>query len=124
MRPPPDRCHRQELDVGSGPESPGWCVAIDEDAAPIVHLRVMCARIRAATAGRRLQGVRHDDADADLGTFGADDAIGFDPFPMLVLMQATGANYAVFGQVAGLLHGSNELTGDLDLLWDGDPVAA
>jgi hypothetical protein len=26
----------------------------------------------------------------------------------------------VIGQVAGILHGSQELTGDLDLLWDGD----
>jgi hypothetical protein len=24
------------------------------------------------------------------------------------------------GQVAGIVHGSRELTGDLDLLWDGD----
>jgi hypothetical protein len=24
------------------------------------------------------------------------------------------------GQVAGIMHGSRELTGDLDLLWDGD----
>ena len=27
---------------------------------------------------------------------------------------------AVMGQVAGIMHGSRELTGDLDLLWDGD----
>lgn len=27
----------------------------------------------------------------------------------------------VIGQVAGILHGSQELTGDVDLLWDGDP---
>jgi hypothetical protein len=64
--------------------------------------------------------VRHDDADAAVGTFGTDDAIGFDPFPMLAVMQSTGANYAVFGQVAGILHGSSEPTGDLDLLWDGN----
>ncbi len=28
----------------------------------------------------------------------------------------------MIGQVAGILHGSVELTGDLDLLWDGDPA--
>jgi hypothetical protein len=28
------------------------------------------------------------------------------------------------GQVAGILNGSAELTGDLDLLWDGDPAGA
>jgi hypothetical protein len=27
----------------------------------------------------------------------------------------------VIGQVAGILHGSTELTGDLDLLWSGSP---
>ena len=38
---------------------------------------------------------------------------------MLALMQTTGDEYAVFGQVAGILHGSSEPTGDLDLLGDG-----
>ncbi|MGW0936961.1 hypothetical protein [Streptomyces sp. NPDC002666] len=28
----------------------------------------------------------------------------------------------VIGQVAGIMHGSTELTGDLDLLWDGSPA--
>ena len=43
---------------------------------------------------------------------------------MLAVMQETGANYAVFGQVAGIMHGSLDQTGDLDLLWDGDPAFA
>jgi hypothetical protein len=30
-----------------------------------------------------------------------------------------GARAVVIGQVAGILHGSRELTGDLDLLWSG-----
>ena len=30
----------------------------------------------------------------------------------------------VIGQVAGILHGSTELTGDLDLLWSGNPNEA
>jgi hypothetical protein len=68
---------------------------------------------RCATAG-----VRHDDADDDVGTFDTDYAIGFDPFPMLAIMQDSGADFAVFGQVAGIMHGSLELTGDLDILWD------
>ncbi len=31
-----------------------------------------------------------------------------------------GAQVVVMGQVAGIMHGSRELTGDLDLLWDGE----
>ena len=86
---------------------------------PIDHLRAVCERIRAEAQSRPRRGVRHDDADPDVGTFGSDDAIDFDPFPMLELLQDTGADYAVFGQVAGILHGSSEPTGDLDVLWDG-----
>lgn len=89
----------------------------------IDHLRAVCHQIRDQTEGRAPRGVRHDDADAEVGTYDSDDAIGFDPFPMLTVMQSTGANYAVFGQVAGILHGSSELTGDLDILWDGSAEA-
>jgi hypothetical protein len=39
-------------------------------------------------------------------------------------LQAHGAWVVVIGQVAGIMHGSRELTGDLDLLWDGDPKQA
>lgn len=93
-------------------------------AEAIGHLRAICEQIRAQTEGRPALGVRHDDADGSIGTFGSDDAIGFDPFPMLALLQTTGADYAVFGQVAGILHGSSDPTGDLDILWDGSPDAA
>lgn len=92
-------------------------------AASIDHLRVVCEQIRAQTKGRAPLGVRHDDADGEIGTFGSDDAIGFDPFPMLGVLQTTGADYAVFGQVAGILHGSSDPTGDLDILWDGSADA-
>jgi hypothetical protein len=34
------------------------------------------------------------------------------------------ARVVVMGQVAGIMHGSQELTGDLDLLWDGNPGQA
>lgn len=90
---------------------------------PITHLSRVCDDIRERTHGRSIRGVRHDDADTDAGTFGTDDAIGFDPFPMLAVMQETGADYAVFGQVAGILHGSTDPTGDLDFLWDGSATA-
>src|SRR5688500_1954343 len=90
---------------------------------PIEHLRAVCEHIRAQTKGRSPRGVRHDDADGEIGTFGSDDAIGFDPFPMLAVLQASTADYAVFGQVAGILHGSSDPTGDLDILWDGSADA-
>lgn len=90
---------------------------------PIDRLKAMCEEIRVQTQDRPPRGVRHDDADGDIGTFASDDAIGFDPFPMLAVMQATQSNYAVFGQVAGILHGSSERTGDLDILWDGNADA-
>jgi hypothetical protein len=51
-----------------------------------------------------------------------DDAFGFDPRPLLRALHRAGARVVVIGQVAGILHGSRELTGDLDLLWDGDPA--
>ena len=90
----------------------------------IERLKTRCEEIRAQTQDRLPRGVRHDDADGDIGTFASDDAIDFDPFPMLAVMQAARANYAVFGQVAGILHGSADPTGDLDILWDGSADAA
>jgi hypothetical protein len=58
------------------------------------------------------------------GTIDTDDAVGFDPFPLLRAFHAHDAPVVVMGQVAGILHGSTELTGDLDLLWDGDALQA
>jgi hypothetical protein len=64
----------------------------------------------------------HDEAAAgDRGTVDGDDAVGFDPRPVLKALADRGARVAVIGQVAGILHGSAELTGDLDLLWSGHP---
>lgn len=40
------------------------------------------------------------------------DAIEFDPFPLLRALHRHGAEAVVIGQVAGILHGSQELTGD------------
>jgi hypothetical protein len=76
--------------------------------------------LRAATAGRERRGLRHDDADDVMGTAATDDAIGFNPLPLLRALHEHGAVVAVIGQVAGIMHGSLELTGDLDLLWDGE----
>jgi hypothetical protein len=67
-----------------------------------------------------LTGLSHSDADDTVGTFGTDDAVGFDPLPLLRARHEYGAEVAVMGQVAGIMHGSRELTGDLDLLWDGE----
>jgi len=59
-------------------------------------------------------------ADDVTGTIATDDAIGFDPRQLLQALHRCGAPAVVIGQVAGIMHGSAELTGDLDLLWDGD----
>jgi hypothetical protein len=76
--------------------------------------------LRVATVRRERRGLRHDDADDVTGTAATDDAIGFNPLPLLRAVHEHGAVVAVMGQVAGIMHGSRELTGDLDLLWDGD----
>jgi hypothetical protein len=78
-------------------------------------------RVRAIAAGRAATGRTHQDADDEIGTVGTDDARDFDPLPLLRALDAHGAPAVVIGQVAGIMHGSRDLTGDLDLLWDGDP---
>jgi hypothetical protein len=59
-----------------------------------------------------------------VGTFATDGALDFDPFPFLHALHQAGSQAVVIGQVAGIMHGSTELTGDLDLLWDGTPAEA
>jgi len=88
---------------------------------PLARLDAAVARLAALTAGRARTGQHHDDADDVEGTVATDDAIGFDPRPVLRALDRAGAEVVVMGQVAGILHGSAELTGDLDLLWDGHP---
>jgi len=88
------------------------------------RLRVAVERARVVTSGRPLTGLSHDDADDDVGTIATDSAHGFDPFPLLRALSDAGARVTVIGQVAGIMHGSAELTGDLDLLWDGDLTQA
>jgi hypothetical protein len=97
----------------------------DDDASvPVRRLREALRRLADQTRGRPRTGLTHHDADDDTGTAGTDDAAGFDPLPLLRVLELGGARVVVIGQVAGIMHGSRELTGDLDLLWDGDPGQA
>ncbi|WP_231619122.1 hypothetical protein [Nonomuraea sp. SBT364] len=89
---------------------------IDE---PLERLRAAARRTREHALNRTATGLGHEDADDDAGTIGTDAALGFDPFPLLEALHRTGARVVVIGQAAGIMHGSAELTGDLDLLWDG-----
>jgi hypothetical protein len=81
-------------------------------------------RLAERNRGRQPSGRTHDGADDIAGTVESDDALGFDPLPLLRRLHRAGARVVVIGQVAGILHGSRDLTGDLDLLWDGDPAQA
>ncbi|WP_260327447.1 hypothetical protein [Streptomyces sp. Ag109_O5-1] len=65
-----------------------------------------------------------EEADDVAGTFATDGALGFDPILFLRALHEAGSQAVVVGQVAGIMHGSMELTGDLDLLWDGTPEQA
>jgi hypothetical protein len=94
-------------------------VATDSNFAAVDRLEVALARLASAVAGRTRSGRTHLDADEEVGTAATDDAIGFNPMPLLRALDEAGARVVVIGQVAGIMHGSSELTGDLDLLWDG-----
>ncbi|HEY3514995.1 hypothetical protein [Kribbella sp. NPDC051137] len=94
------------------------------DPAAVARLEIAVGRIAELTRDRVVTGASHVDADGIVGTIGTDDAIGFDPFPLLRALHRSGVRVAVIGQVAGIMHGSVDLTGDLDLLWDGDPAHA
>ena len=88
-------------------------------STPDVALRSLASavsRLAAQTRDRVRTGVTHDDADDEVGTAATDDAIGFNPVPLLRALGGHGARVVVIGQVAGIMHGSRELTGDLDLL--------
>ncbi|CAM5232869.1 Nucleotidyltransferase family protein OS=Streptomyces tendae OX=1932 GN=GUR47_06665 PE=4 SV=1 [Streptomyces tendae] len=84
-----------------------------------LRLRRAIERTRHATRERAPVGRLSAEADDVRGTFATDGALGFDPFPFLRALHDAGSHAVVIGQVAGILHGSAELTGDLDLLWDG-----
>ncbi|MFC7816971.1 hypothetical protein [Streptomyces sp. NPDC057367] len=95
---------------------------VDETAALRLHRAVRL--VEAATRNRAATGRGPDEADDVVGTFATDGAFGFDPFPFLRALHEAGSRAVVIGQVAGIMHGSAELTGDLDLLWDGTPEQA
>ncbi|MFG3157092.1 hypothetical protein ACGF7W_34230 [Streptomyces sp. NPDC048219] len=90
----------------------------------VLRLRRAVRRIEAATGDRAATGRGPEEADDVVGTFATDGALGFDPFPFLRALHEAGSRAVVIGQVAGIMHGSEELTGDLDLLWDGTPGQA
>jgi len=98
--------------------------APDRDDEPVRRLREAVRRLAGQTRGRPPTGLTHHDADDVTGTAGTDDAAGFDPLPLLRALDLAGAQVVVIGQVAGIMHGSRELTGDLDLLWDGSAAQA
>ncbi|MFG3111455.1 hypothetical protein [Streptomyces tendae] len=89
-----------------------------------LRLRRAIARTRQETRDRSPAGRRPEDADDVRGNYATDGALGFDPFPFLRALHDAGSQAVVIGQVAGIMHGSTELTGDLDLLWDGAPDEA
>ncbi len=91
---------------------------------PLERLRAAARRTRELALKRVSTGLGHENADDDVGTIGTDGALGFDPFPLLEALHRHDVRAVVIGQVAGIMHGSAELTGDLDLLWDGEPVRA
>ncbi len=102
------------------------CVRVgdERESDPLVRLSHAVDEIARRTHDRRRIGVSHDDADGVDGTWATDDAIGFDPLPLLLALNERRAWVVVMGQVAGIMHGSTELTGDLDLLWDGNDAQA
>ncbi|MFJ8945177.1 hypothetical protein ACIRG4_18425 [Streptomyces sp. NPDC102395] len=95
---------------------------MNETAA--LRLRQAVRRIQHAARERAATGRALEEADDVAGTFATDGAVGFDPFPFLRALHDAGSRAMVVGQVAGILHGSVEPTGDLDLLWDGTPEQA
>ncbi|WP_240467392.1 hypothetical protein [Streptomyces salinarius] len=94
------------------------------DTTAALRLRQAIARTEDATRERAPTGRSPEEADDVLGTFATDGALGFDPFPFLRALHEARSHAVVIGQVAGIMHGSTELTGDLDLLWDGTPDEA
>ena len=106
----------------AGPRPAPVAPDADPGSIPGRRLRLAVSQIGELTRGRAATGVSHDaDELGGVGTIASYDAIGFDPMPVLEALAQHGAPAAVIGQVAGILHGSAELTGDLDLLWSGEP---
>ncbi len=90
----------------------------------VLRLHHAVRRTREVTRERAATGCGPEEANDVAGTFATDGALGFDPLPLLRALHDAGSRAVVIGQVAGIMHGSTELTGDLDLLWDGSPEQA
>ncbi|MFI5529732.1 hypothetical protein ACIA8O_14450 [Kitasatospora sp. NPDC051853] len=95
-----------------------------DTTSPLARLHQTVRRTAELTRDRAATGRGAEAADDLEGTFATDGALGFDPFPFLRALHAAGSRAVLVGQVAGILHGSAEPTGDLDLLWDGSPDEA
>ncbi|MFG2679305.1 hypothetical protein [Streptomyces sp. NPDC048392] len=96
----------------------------ERDPTAALRLRQAIARTEDATRERVPTGTSPEEADGLQDTFATDGALGFDPRPFLRALHDAHSHAVVIGQVAGIMHGSAELTGDLDLLWDGTPGEA
>jgi hypothetical protein len=83
----------------------------DAGRQPIRWLEEAVCRLGEATLGRERCGLGHDAADDVTGTAATDDAIGFNPLPLLRTLHEHGAVVAVMGQVAGIMHGSRSWPG-------------
>ena len=118
-----ERMHGRMTDGGTDARVDGRTDGPVEETAAL-RLRHAVRRIADRTRHRAATGLGPEEADEVAGTFGTDGALGFDPFPFLRALHEAGSRAVVVGQVAGILHGSTELTGDLDLLWDGTPEQA
>ncbi len=106
--------------MSSNPSPGGTGPALSRADSALRRLDEAVRQVAGLTRGRTASGLSHMSADNVTGTVATDDAIGFDPRPLLQALHQCGAPAVVIGQVAGIMHGSAELTGDLDLLWDGD----
>lgn len=106
--------------MSSNPSLRGIGPALRRADPALRRLDQAVRQVAGLTRGRTASGLSHISADDVTGTIATDDAIGFDPRPLLRALHRCGAQAVVIGQVAGIMHGSAELTGDLDLLWDGD----
>jgi hypothetical protein len=66
--------------------------------AAVGRLEEAVRRLGDVTAGRPRRGLGHQDADGVTGTVATDDAIGFDPLPLLRALMSTGRSWRSSGR--------------------------
>ena len=89
----------------------------------ITRLEAAVRHLREATVGREPRGLGHDDADDVIGTGATDDAMGFDPLPLLRALPCEPAAFSL----PKVLFRSAFASGDCctpALPWGDLPVAA